>query len=46
MAVILVDFPELLIYFSFTINFINMTNPIQPTYSDKWKYILIFKQPH
>ena len=28
-----------LIYFSFTIHSVNMTNPIQLTYSDKWKYI-------
>ena len=28
-----------LTYFSFTIHSVNMTNPIQPTYFDKWKYI-------
>jgi hypothetical protein len=33
-------------YFSFTIHSVNMTNPIQPTYSDKWRYIEISKLLH
>jgi hypothetical protein len=42
---LLVDFPvdyfKYLPYFSFTIHSINITNPILPTYSEKWKYIYI-----
>jgi hypothetical protein len=35
-----------LTYFSLTIPSVNMTKPIQPTYSDKLKYIYISKQLH
>ena len=35
-----------LTYFSFTIHSTNMTNPIQPTYSNKRRYIWITKQLH
>jgi hypothetical protein len=42
LVALLVDIPEdycLILYFPFTTHFVNMTNPIQLNYSDKWKYI-------
>jgi len=33
-----------LTYFSFTVHSVNVTNPIQLTYSDKWKYVWTSKQ--